>query len=151
MKKVAVLSLVALVGSSLLASAQTAQDLKIKERSSFNAPPSARNPFWPIGWQKEAAPSVQNSVDATVPLPPPELLLKPENFIVSSISTGRTSLALINGKAYGEGDLIPYDVGGQKIAIQVYSIRDGMVTLRYKDKTIVSAIKGTLPPRSIPR
>jgi len=54
-------------------------------------------------------------------------------------------LAVINGKAYGEGDSIPFIAGTSKIKVQVLVIRDGGVILGYND------LKVTCPIRHAPK
>ena len=145
MNRTAFILLAVVTGFSLRASAQTAAELKIKERSTFKGAPTMRDPFWPIGWQKRApegssilAPKTGSALVAS-----PEMFLKPELFIVSSISTGAVPIAIINGKMYGEGELIPFNAGGPKpVSAQVYKISDGTVTLRYQAKTVVIFQRG---------
>lgn len=125
-----------------LASGQTVEELKIKERSSFRAPTTLRNPFLPLGWKK-----VSSTAAASAPMaaatPVPELF-KPDLFSVTSIATGGVPVAVINGRIYGEGELVPFNSGGPKpVSAQVYAIRDGMVTLRYQNKTVTVYQKGT--------
>ena len=68
--------------------------------SSFDAPPSgSRNPFWPIGWVPSMVAAPQMAV--------PQLDVKAENFVVTTISVDYPPLAIINGRSYGVGDRIP--------------------------------------------
>ncbi len=152
--KTPLLILILVLGSAPLLQAQSVDDLKVRNRSSFDAPKDGRNPFWPVGWIKaEPAPASEGGARTENPKPvapagPSTAFMKPENFIVTSISIGALPLALINGKAYGEGDLIPYPVGGgSTVSVQVVSVRDGVVTLRFRDKTITTTIKTTSPIR----
>ena len=169
MNKTAFLILLSGVAVGLSASAQSVEDLKITARSSFNASSiSPRDPFWPIGWQKEGPAPVVNNSGASVPTQiTAEMLLKPENYVVTSISIGRIPLAVINGKPYGEGDLIPLvpalSPGTRPLAntapavllpggidpaglrAQVFSIRDGAVVIRFQHKTVVARIKSAGP------
>jgi hypothetical protein len=71
---------------------------QIKSRSAFNAPDTARPPFWPIGWSREA------KLEARPAAVQPQI--EPAMFSVTSILLGNPSLAVINGRAYGEGDTI---------------------------------------------
>ena len=78
---------------------------ELKNRSSFAcAGQDARAPFWPIGWvhRKGASPSM-NRTSA------PKETLDAKNFRVTSILLGSgaaTSLAVINGRAYSEGEFL---------------------------------------------
>ncbi|MEI8233505.1 MAG: hypothetical protein WCH57_02335 [Verrucomicrobiota bacterium] len=113
------------VVTGLSCQAQTAQDLGVAERSDFNAPLDGRDPFLPVGWQKP--PQEPLSAESGTPAQP---LLKPELFVVSSISVDRIRLAVINGKLCGEGDGFPFLLEGkQQVKVQVLKIQDGMVTL----------------------
>ncbi len=147
MKILSFLSLLSLAFAVLPASAQTVEDLQIKERSFFTAS-TARNPFLPVGWAKPEpiVPTVGKPVNPTAVVS--DAFFKPERFVVTSISIGALPLALINGKTYGEGDLIPVEAG---INVQVYAIRDGEVTLRYQSKTIVSAIQSAEAKKQRPK
>jgi len=131
------LSLFAVLSAALPAVAQSVDDLQIKERSSFSVAPDARNPFLPIGWKKPE-PMAAGPVAPAPVKQMSDAFFKPERFVVTSISIGALPLALINGRTYGEGDLIPVPEG---VSVQVYSIRDGQVTLRFRDKTIVTTIQ----------
>ena len=62
-----------------------------------------------------------------------ESYIRPDAFSVTSIALDRIPLAVINGKPYGEGDVIPFVAGDKPIKLRIYSIRDGVVTLRYND------------------
>lgn len=143
MNKTVLVALSMIAGFAVLAPAQTVEELKIKERSSFRAPVTLRNPFWPLGWQKPSptapgAPTVARSAATPVPV-----IFKPDLFTVTSISTGAVPVAVINGRIYGEGELISFNSGGPKpVSAQVYAIKDGMVTLRYQDKTVNVFQKG---------
>ncbi|MEI6349574.1 MAG: hypothetical protein WCP06_00540 [Verrucomicrobiota bacterium] len=158
MNKIALLILVTGAVLSRFAAAQTAEDLNLTARSGFNAEVAVRNPFWPVGWLKQAP--VTAAGPAATHASAPEPLLKAENFLVTSISIGRQPLALINGKLYGEGDLIPLKPPGAQPAVapvgtpndpaaanaalrgQIVSIRDGEVRIRFQNETVVARIKG---------
>jgi len=78
---------------------------QLKNRSSFACDAGdARAPFWPIGWVH------QKGVSSTVNRPDaPKETLDPKNFRVTSILLGSgaaTSLAVINGRAYSEGEFL---------------------------------------------
>jgi hypothetical protein len=128
-----------LLGSASLASAQSAAELNIKSRSSFSLPATTRNPFWPVGWTKPSAVPVGPQV--ATPQAPVQTVIRPDDFVVSSISIGALSLAVINRKAYSEGEIIPIPgAPAGKPGAQVYSIRDGEVLLRYKEQVIKAKI-----------
>jgi len=129
------------------ACAQTVEDLNIANRSAFEVSNDFRDPLLPIGWTK-SSPIVVPIVNG-VPVPPPiEAYIRPEAFLVSSISVAKLPLAIINGKQWGEGDLMPFVAGTEKIMLQVFAIRDGSVVLRYKDHKITCPIRSVSHPGS---
>ena len=140
--------LLVLIGSSLVSRAQTAAELGASKLSTFEIGTERRDPFVPIGWQRpasEPAPVVKGlPVVMTT-----ESYIRPEAFVVSSISVDRLPLAVINGKAYGEGESLPFVAGDKRIKLLVYSIRDGAVTLRYNDYKVTCPIRmWQKPPES---
>lgn len=72
----------------------------LKKQSSFQVAPGARAPFWPIGWTPAAKNTTQNEAAPPVPT------ITPEQFSVTSILLGSQSLAVINGRTYGEGEFL---------------------------------------------
>jgi hypothetical protein len=104
---------------------------QLKSRSTFAAEESARSPFWPIGHVKRL-----KAADVTISTVPTEGPISPEMFNVTSIALGNPSLAIINGRAYGEGEIIRMGRGpqasaaAQKVRIRVTRIVDGHVTLQ---------------------
>jgi hypothetical protein len=106
----------------------------LKNRSFFTISPETRAPFWPIGWVKRAG-------------TPKEIREKPnvtfdENaFSVTSILMGSPSLAVINGRAYSEGELIRMPKNSATVRPRVQSINDGTVTLQSEDQTLVVALR----------
>ena len=93
--------------------------------SSFDAPPSGtRNPFWPIGWMPTAtaAPAQVSAV---------QLDVKPEQFVVTTISVDYPPLAIINGRSYAVGDQIPVTADKREF-VTVKQILDGVVVLDYR-------------------
>jgi hypothetical protein len=72
----------------------------LKNQSTFQVAPGARAPFWPIGW----APSSKNTTQNDAPAP--VVTITPEQFSVTSILLGSQSLAVINGRTYGEGEFL---------------------------------------------
>jgi len=100
---------------------------QLKNRSSFSAERLARAPFWPIGHVKSAggAPVINA----------PRGRFEPEMFSVTSIVLGNPSLAIINGRAYGEGEFLR--VGGRRATtvdprqrVRVTQITDGKISLQ---------------------
>lgn len=143
-KTVPSLALLLVLAGAGWAPAQTAEELHATRRSSFEAPAGARDPLTPIGWQKpQAAGEVANPHMGRAV----ESYLVPAAFVVSSISLDRIPLAVVNGKAYGEGDIFPFTAGGEKVQLQVFAIRDGAVTLRYKAFQVVCPIRGQQPSK----
>ena len=120
---------------------------QLKSRSTYSAAEDVRPPFWPIGFvkkTKEQAAVVQFQLD-------------PKMFVVSSILIGQPSLAVINGRAYGEGETlraprkekkgaeapatekaVPMPAG---VRIRVARIFDGKVTLAAEDQAITLALR----------
>ena len=141
MKNNAVLVLLVLAGSSCAGHAQTAEDLGASRLSTFEVGPEQRDPFLPIGWQRPVSAPAPGIMGAAPVVATTESYIRPEAFVVSSISVDRLPLAVINGKAYGEGDSLPFVAGDKKIKLQVYAIRDGAVTLRYNDFKVVCPIR----------
>lgn len=118
---------------------------KLKNHSSFKATSTARNPFWPVGWAKTAASTAATpSAPAAAPVAP---ALKAEDFVVTSILLNEPPLAVVNGKALGEGELFQMEIGGQKLVVQLASVQDGQVVLRYQNRNFVVPLrrKGELP------
>jgi hypothetical protein len=102
----------------------------LKNRSAFSAS-QPRPPFWPIGWVHH---------DKTAPQEVAEVKtdINAQMFSVSSILLGQPSLAVVNGRAYSEGDLLRSPRAGSKDApkgawpanlrVRVQKIQDGSVT-----------------------
>ena len=144
-KNSSLFALLLLVASGLACRAQTAEELGAPKLSAFEATSLPRDPFLPIGWRRpadEPAPVVKGgTVSVTT-----ESYIRPEAFVVSSISVDRMTLAVINGKPYGEGDSLPFVAGDKKIKLLVQSIRDGVVTLRYNDYKVSCPIRLSQKP-----
>ena len=93
--------------------------------SSFDAPPGgSRNPFWPIGWTPSA-------VAAPATMAAQQIDVRPEQFMVTTISVDYPPLAIINGKSYGVGDQIPV-TADRRVFVTVKQILDGVVVLDYQ-------------------
>ncbi len=118
----------------------------LKNRSTFDAGGVKRPPFWPIGWVHQAR-GVQEQ---------PKVAIDAKMFSVTSILLGSPSLAVINGRTYGEGDLIrsarlkssdthAAPAGGGSVPsnarIRVQRIADGTVTLVCDEQTVVVPLK----------
>ena len=115
----------------------------LKKRSEFAAADTnARAPFWPIGWVKRKPGVMQ--VQQAAPAAPP-VALDEKAFRVTSIllGTGTTpSLAVINGRAYSEGEFLRMPKGGTAppIRIRVQRITDGTVILQNANQTMVASL-----------
>lgn len=127
--------------------AQTVEDLGITKHSSFQTLEGARDPFWPIGWTKPSTVAFVSGESAPV-----EIVPQPDHFAVTSISLDRIPLAVINGKPYGEGDSLVWLNGSTKktYKLQIISIRDGAVTLRYDDVKVVCPLRLWQKPAATP-
>jgi hypothetical protein len=71
----------------------------LKKQSIFQVTPAARAPFWPIGWAPSGKTSEVEPIAQTV-------TISPDQFSVTSILLGSPSLAVINGRTYGEGEFL---------------------------------------------
>lgn len=111
---------------------------KLKNRSAFSSQ-SSRTPFWPIGHVKR-----QKNQQAVVANAGPRPKFSPEMFSVTSIVLGNPSLAIINGRHYGEGEFLRFGRSSRTLAansayrIQVTRITDGGVTLQSSDGETVN-------------
>jgi hypothetical protein len=111
---------------------------QLKNRSKFTAPETARPPFWPIGYVKRG-PVTEAAVIT-------RMNVSPDMFSLTSISVGNPSLAIINGRPYGEGEYLRTAVrGGLKSVpadprqrISVSRIVDGHVVLQTGDGQVVN-------------
>ena len=122
---------------------------QLKNRSSFAcAGEGVRAPFWPIGWvHRKGVSSVVSAVAA------PKSSLDEKNFRVTSILLGSgatPSLAVINGRAYGEGEYLKAPraattaTGAAPVAaqtqlpakIRVQQITDGSVVLQCAEQSV---------------
>jgi hypothetical protein len=127
---------------------------KLKRRSSFTPPTAdARAPFWPIGWvPKKTMIASTPAAQAAAPTP----LLDEKAFRVTSILLGAgtaPSLAVINGRAYGEGEFVKVPrgsvapaVAGKPAApavarIRVQRISDGSVVLQCAEQAITISMQ----------
>lgn len=117
---------------------------ELKKRSVFmDVDQNARAPFWPIGWVKRVAgaPAQQEGVVAVQ-----SVQLDERSFKVTSILLGAgttPSLAVINGRAYSEGEFLRMPKGGATppVKVRVQRINDGHVTLQNAEQTLVIALQ----------
>jgi hypothetical protein len=118
---------------------------ELKKRSAFvEVSPNARAPFWPIGWVKRNAVVVAQPQAAAAP----RAQLDASAFKVTSILVGSgttPSLAVINGRAYSEGEFLRMPKGGTmpQARIRVQRINDGTVILQNADQTLVASLHRT--------
>lgn len=118
---------------------------ELKKRSAFAVDGEvARAPFWPIGWVKrQAGAPVQSAEVAVVET---KVLLDEKSFKVTSILLGSgtaPSLAVINGRAYSEGEFIRMPKGGTTppVRIRVQRINDGHVILQNATQTMIANLQ----------
>ncbi len=113
---------------------------ELKNRSSFTAADDTRAPFWPIGWSRRvtqapptaAAPAVVKST------------IDPNHYKITSILLGSPSLAVINGRAYEEGEYLKTPrskdaaPAGQvaPLRIRVQQITDSAVILQHAEQMV---------------
>jgi hypothetical protein len=97
---------------------------ELKNRSAFTAKTGTRVPFWPIGWTGEHQPIIAPGKPMAK-----AFQIQPSHFTVTSILLSHPPLATINGRAFGEGEFLPVEVGGQPVKVIVTGIRDGGVWL----------------------
>ena len=103
----------------------------LQKKSAFTLASDHRAPFWPIGWVKRAHESHTEIAHA------PKAKIDESSFNVTSILVGNPSLAVINGRAYSEGELIRMPKGSAPLKVRVEQVADGSVTLQYEDQRIV--------------
>ena len=113
-----------------------------KKRSVFAIPDSSRAPFWPIGWTPQKAAPVAAA---------PKVTLDGEMFSVTSILLGNPSMAVINGRAYGEGGALRMPRGAKAdapraalpagVRITVQRILDGRVVLSADQQTVTVPLR----------
>lgn len=118
----------------------------LKNRSTFTSPETSRPPFWPVGWVKHVAGAPVQVANAPVP----EIKVDASQFSVTSILLGTPSLAVINGKSYGQGDYLRMGRATPRIAgapvaagvrVQVQKISDGLVTLVVADQAFTVPLR----------
>ncbi|HSI11729.1 MAG TPA: hypothetical protein VK961_06775 [Chthoniobacter sp.] len=115
---------------------------ELKNRSSFANPVDmTRAPFWPIGWLKRAK---NSPMVAAQQVEAPKVALDARSFRITSILIGSgttPSLAVINGRAYSEGEFIrmPKTPGVVSPRVRVQRITDGSVILENANQTLVAS------------
>lgn len=126
------------IAAVVIASAAHAEPDKVKRyelknRSTFGTSEDARIPFWPIGFQR---PGKGGGTVAAQVLAAPKIQLEPRHFTVTSILLGNPALATINGRSFGEGEVLPVISGSERLHVVVNRIGDGIVTLGYEGREI---------------
>lgn len=110
---------------------------ELKHRSAFHVDGDARIPFWPIGFQRPKPGSpVQSAFQEA-----PKATLLPEHFNLTSVLLGNPALAMINGRSFGEGEMLPVTYGTTRMRVMVKSIRDGGVWLDHEGQQIFVPLK----------
>jgi hypothetical protein len=105
----------------------------LKNKSSFKADPTMRNPFWPISYKPTGHVASGGTDQGEVP---------PGAFLVSSITVdGVARFAIINGKTMSEGQQFGLQVGTQVYQVSVKKIEDGRVILSRRDEEIVAPLR----------
>jgi hypothetical protein len=102
-----------------------------KRKSTFTAAAAEHNPFWPIGWVKIES----ESADSSAPVVP-----HAEDFIVTTILLNEPPMAVINGKDMAEGEVAAMPIDGQNVVVQLMSVRDGSVILRWENQNFIVPI-----------
>ena len=123
--------------TSLLLTAARAEEkvttIELKHKSTFDAAPNDRDPFWPIGWKKPGPKIATTGVG-------PDLTAS--SFSLTSVTMGLGQrFAILNGKAMQEGQKFGLQFGGQVYQVTLRSIEDGQVILVYGDNEIVVPLR----------
>jgi hypothetical protein len=101
-----------------------------KNKSVFTGAMNAHNPFWPIGWVKTA----EETSDTANVTP------KADDFMVTTILLNDPPMAVINGKDMSEGEVATLPVQGQDVTVQLLSVQDGQVIIRWQNQHITVPI-----------
>lgn len=145
MKTAPLILTIAAFAVSALAQAEPekSKGYELKNRSAFHVQEDARIPFWPIGFQRPAKGFVAGPVTKVA-----TIRIDPSQFNLTSVLLGNPALATINGRAFGEGEVLPVIYGNERLRVVLRSIRDGGVTLDYDGQQIFVAMKrNDLAPR----
>ena len=115
------------------------QAYALKNKSTFAADDNCRPPFWPIGWVKRVKGGTAVAQVPTAKAP----AIDASQFKVTSILLGSPALAVVNGRAYGEGEYLKQARGSAANAprIRVQQIADGQVVLQYQEQSITVAFQ----------
>ncbi len=95
--------------------------------SAFEGEKDGRNPFWPIGWEPTEE-VVQEVKRERIPFVPSQ------HFKISSTLMGQVPLAIINGKSFAPGELVPIQFNGRDLLFKVEKVKDRAVVLSIKGK-----------------
>ena len=106
--------------------------MQLKTHSEFHVDLNTRTPFWPIGWVRPSG-SAPRVVGKKVEV---EFQLEAKHFQLTSVLLGTPPLATINGRAFGEGEMLPVMRGGERLKVILRAIRDGGVTLDYNKQRL---------------
>ena len=109
---------------------------ELQKKSTFTLAADRRAPFWPIGWVKRG-----NQAPAEITKQAPKAKLDESAFTVTSIMLGNPSLAVINARAYSEGEFIRMPKGSAPMKVRVQQIGDGAVSLNYENQTFTVTLK----------
>jgi len=103
-------------------------------KSTFKVASDARNPFWPIGWVRQAP---------TAPAEQPRMttIIRADQFSVTSISLNPLRVVVVNGRDYAEGDVMKLAIGQSTIPVQIIKVSDGEVVFRGEGNEVIVKIK----------
>lgn len=124
------------------AKSESVPPYQLKNRSAFaEVDENCRAPFWPIGWVKRKVGAASVAAPTV-----PTVLLDGKNYKVTSILLGSgatPSLAVINGRAYSEGEFLrtPRSAGTTPPRVRVQRINDGNVVLQNAEQLLVAALQ----------
>lgn len=123
--------------TSLLLSAaragEKATTIELKQKSTFDAAPNERDPFWPIGWKKPGPKIASTGVG-------PDLTAS--SFSLTSVTMGLDQrFAILNGKVMQQGQKFGLQFSGQVYEVTLQSIEDGQVILDYQGSEIVVPLR----------
>ncbi len=113
---------------------ETPKEAEATNLSTFPIPTEVRNPFWPVGWVPGRNAPVEVKQEA-----PPKVTT--DSFALSAVLLGPPHFAVINGRDYGEGDLVTVPVSGGSATVKVVKIADGFVLLDYEGNPITVEIR----------
>ena len=108
----------------------------LKKKSAFTLASDRRAPFWPIGWVKNTKSETRTEITQA-----PKRKIDESAFNVTSILLGNPSLAVVNGRAYSEGELVRMPKGSPPTKVRVQQIGDGGVTLMHEQQSFLVALK----------